>query len=82
MDEKDSDSPVDPHVRRAIRIAQEARMGRPQEQAEPREMNAAIYRELCRLDCGCQRTGLPSDELLPPCRASAAFRARRECVFS
>jgi hypothetical protein len=57
-------------------------MGQPRPQVESRTMIAAIYQELCRLDSGCQRTGLPSDELLPPCRGSAAFRARRGCLVS
>jgi hypothetical protein len=47
--------------------------------SSPREHSAAIYHELCRADSGCQRTGAASDDLLPPCQASATFVSRRAC---
>ena len=45
----------------------------------PADRVAAFYQALCRLDTGCRRTGQPSDAALPPCRASAEFRRRRNC---
>lgn len=50
--------------------------------ASPAERSALTYHELCRLDSGCQRTGAESDALLPPCRASATFIARRACAVA
>jgi hypothetical protein len=80
MGENDSESPADPRVLQAIRAVQQPRVGQPWMQAEQRNSIAAIYQELCRLDSGCRRTGLPTDSQLPPCRANAVFRARRGCV--
>jgi hypothetical protein len=80
MDENNGENPADPRVLQAIRAVQQSRTGPSWMQAEQRNSIAAVYQELCRLDTGCQRTGLPSDNQLPPCRATAVFRARRGCV--
>jgi hypothetical protein len=81
MEENNGENPADPRVLQAIRAVQQPRVGQPWIQPEQRNSIAAVYQELCRLDTGCQRTGRPSDSQLPPCRASAVFRARRGCVI-
>jgi hypothetical protein len=80
MGENSGENPADPRVLQAIRTVQQSRVGQPWMQAEQRNSIAAVYQELCRLDTGCQRTGLPSDRQLPLCRGNAVFRARRGCI--
>jgi len=78
-EERRRDDAGDDRILRAIQIVQRRQRATMPMSVDQREITAEIYQELCRLDTGCQRTGLPSDKLLPPCRASESFRARRRC---
>ena len=68
------------HVSQAIEIVRQRDRDSVWMQMERGKHTSAIYHELCRLDTGCQRTGVPADKLLPPCPASATFRFRRGCA--
>ena len=81
MDDSSNEISATERVIRAIEIAQQKYGEDVWEFTEPRAKAAAIYHYLCRLDSGCKRSGLPSDELLPPCCATESFRTRRGCRF-